>query len=125
MASLPQPAADSACRWTPAHSAQAKTPPFCAPQVSSKTSSQILKGCAAVMLPPIQLSHCRSSGPRETAPRAFASTGGGIVEKEATIHVSNVALLDPSSDKATRVGFKTLEDSRKVRFAKASGEVID
>ena len=58
---------------------EAKTPPFCAPQVSSKTSSQILKGCAAVMLPPIQLSHCRSSGPRETAPRAFASTGGGIV----------------------------------------------
>ena len=50
---------------------------------------------------------------------------GGIVEKEATIHVSNVVLLDPTSDKATRVGFKTLEDSRKVRFAKASGEVID
>ena len=50
---------------------------------------------------------------------------GGIVEKEATIHVSNVALVDPASDKATRVGFRTLEDSRKVRFAKASGEVID
>ncbi len=50
---------------------------------------------------------------------------GGIVEKEATIHVSNVALIDPSTDNATRVGFRTLEDSRKVRFAKASGEVID
>ena len=50
---------------------------------------------------------------------------GGIVEKEASIHVSNVGLVDPVSDKATRVGFRTLEDSRKVRFAKASGEVID
>lgn len=50
---------------------------------------------------------------------------GGIVEKEATIHVSNVGLVDPGSDKPTRVGFKTLEDSRKVRFAKSSGEVID
>ncbi len=50
---------------------------------------------------------------------------GGIVEKEASIHVSNVALLDPASDKPTRVGFRTLEDGRKVRYAKASGELID
>ncbi len=57
--------------------------------------------------------------------RQTQTQAGGIVEKEATIHVSNVALADPSSDKATRVGFRTLEDSRKVRFAKASGEVID
>ena len=50
---------------------------------------------------------------------------GGIVEKEAPIHVSNVALLDPASDKPTRVGFRMLEDGRKVRYAKASGELID
>jgi large subunit ribosomal protein L24 len=50
---------------------------------------------------------------------------GGIVEKEAPIHLSNVALIDPHSGKPTRVGFKVLEDGRKVRFARKSGEVID
>ena len=50
---------------------------------------------------------------------------GGIVEKEAAIHVSNVAHVDPKEGKPTRVGFKTLDDGRKVRFAKLSGEVID
>jgi large subunit ribosomal protein L24 len=50
---------------------------------------------------------------------------GGIIEREAAIHVSNVALLDPKNDKPTKVGFKFLEDGRKVRFARASGETID
>ncbi len=50
---------------------------------------------------------------------------GGIVEKEAPIHMSNVAHVDPKDDSATRVGFKFLDDGRKVRFAKRSGEVID
>jgi large subunit ribosomal protein L24 len=50
---------------------------------------------------------------------------GGIVEKELTIHISNVAHIDPSSGKPTRVGYKTLEDGRKVRVARRSGEVID
>lgn len=50
---------------------------------------------------------------------------GGIVEKEGSIHVSNVSLMDPDGSEATRVGFRTLEDGRKVRFAKRSGEVID
>ncbi len=50
---------------------------------------------------------------------------GGIVDKEAPIHVSNVAHVDPKDGKATRVGFKVLEGNRKVRFAKRSGEVID
>lgn len=49
----------------------------------------------------------------------------GIVDKEASIHVSNVALLDPKDDKPTRVTFKVLEGGRKVRVAKRSGEVID
>ncbi|MDE0942055.1 MAG: 50S ribosomal protein L24 [Alphaproteobacteria bacterium] len=50
---------------------------------------------------------------------------GGIIEKEAEIHISNVALADPKDGTATRVGFRILEDGRKVRFAKRSGEVID
>jgi len=49
---------------------------------------------------------------------------GGIVNKEAPIHVSNVAFVDPSSGQPTRVGFR-VEGERKVRFAKKSGEVID
>jgi len=49
---------------------------------------------------------------------------GGIVEKEAMLHISNVAHIDPKSDKPTRIGFKTL-DGRKVRFARKSGEVLD
>lgn len=50
---------------------------------------------------------------------------GGIVTKEASIDVSNVAHLDPKDGKPTRIGFKFLEDGRKVRYAKRSGEVID
>jgi large subunit ribosomal protein L24 len=50
---------------------------------------------------------------------------GGIVSKEAAIDVSNIAHLDPKDGKPTRVGFKFLEDGRKVRYAKRSGEVID
>mgnify|MGYP000992434142 CR=1 FL=1 len=57
--------------------------------------------------------------------RPAAGQPGGIVEKEASIHVSNVALVDPKSGKATRVGRKRLEDGRNVRYAKASGEIID
>jgi large subunit ribosomal protein L24 len=54
-----------------------------------------------------------------------ANPQGGIVSKEAPIHVSNVSLLDPKDGKPTRVGFKFLEDGRKVRYAKRSGEQID
>jgi large subunit ribosomal protein L24 len=50
---------------------------------------------------------------------------GGIVSKEAPVHMSNLAHIDPKSGEATRVGFKFLNDGRKVRFAKKSGEVID
>jgi large subunit ribosomal protein L24 len=53
------------------------------------------------------------------------TTAGGIDEFEATIHVSNLAHIDPASDKPTRIGFKTLEDGRKVRVSKRSGDVID
>jgi len=57
--------------------------------------------------------------------RASMTSQGGIDEKEAPIAVSNVAHVDPKDNKPTRVGFRTLEDGRKVRFAKRSGEVID
>nr|WP_143814956.1 50S ribosomal protein L24 [Magnetofaba australis] len=50
---------------------------------------------------------------------------GGIVEREAPIHISNVMMLDPAGGKATRIKHKTLEDGRKVRVAAASGEVLD
>ena len=50
---------------------------------------------------------------------------GGIIEREAPVHVSNVLHIDPKTDKPTRVGFKVLDDGRKVRVAKGSGEVID
>ena len=50
---------------------------------------------------------------------------GGIVEKEAPVHISNVAHIDPQPDKPTRVGYKVVEGGRKVRFARRSGEVID
>ncbi|MDE0050261.1 MAG: 50S ribosomal protein L24 [Rhodospirillales bacterium] len=54
-----------------------------------------------------------------------ADPQGGIVEREAPVHISNVALIDPESDRPTRVRYKTLEDGRKVRVAARSGEVID
>jgi large subunit ribosomal protein L24 len=60
----------------------------------------------------------RHQRPTQTSP-------GGINEFEASIHVSNVALIDPDTRKPTRVGYKTLDDGRKVRFAKRSGEIID
>ncbi|UNO50721.1 MULTISPECIES: 50S ribosomal protein L24 [Alicyclobacillus] len=61
---------------------------------------------------------------RHTKPNA-ANPDGGIVEKEAPIHVSNVAIADPKTGAPTRVGFKILEDGKKVRYAKKSGETLD
>ena len=54
-----------------------------------------------------------------------AQSEGGIISKEAPIHLSNLAIADPKDGKATRVGFKFLDDGRKVRFAKRSGDLID
>jgi large subunit ribosomal protein L24 len=60
---------------------------------------------------------------RHTKPSQTQS--GGIVEREAAMHLSNIMLADPKTGEPTRVGFKVLDDGRKVRFAKRSGEVID
>jgi large subunit ribosomal protein L24 len=61
---------------------------------------------------------------RHTAPSARTQQGG-IISKEAPIDLSNLAVADPKDGKPTRVGFKVLDDGRKVRFAKRSGEVLD
>ena len=50
---------------------------------------------------------------------------GGIIEKEMPLHISKVAIFNPQTRKADRVGFRTLEDGRKVRYFKSTGEVID
>jgi len=62
---------------------------------------------------------------RHTKPNPNKGVSGGIVEKEAPLHVSNVALFNPVSKKADRVGFKVLEDGRKVRIYKSNNEVVD
>jgi large subunit ribosomal protein L24 len=61
---------------------------------------------------------------RHVKPRGLGQPGG-IVDQEAPIHLSNLALVDPKSDKRTRVGFRVLSDGSKVRVAKATGEVIE
>ena len=60
----------------------------------------------------------RHQRPSQVAP-------GGIMEKEAPLHISNVGLVDPKTDLPTRVGYRIDDDGRKVRFAKRSGEPID
>jgi large subunit ribosomal protein L24 len=62
---------------------------------------------------------------RHTKPNPQANQPGGIVEREAAIHISNVMLFNSASGKGERVGFKTLDDGRKVRVFRPSGEVID
>jgi large subunit ribosomal protein L24 len=57
--------------------------------------------------------------------RQTANQEGGIISKEASIHLSNIAVADPKDGQPTRVGFKILDDGRKVRFAKRSGDLID
>jgi large subunit ribosomal protein L24 len=62
---------------------------------------------------------------RHTRPDPQRNAPGGIVEREAPIHVSNVQLYNPVTSKADRVGFKVLEDGRKVRIFKSTGEAVD
>jgi large subunit ribosomal protein L24 len=78
-------------------------------KVDPKDGRVVVQGVAMVKR------HTKPSGMRE----------GGIIEKEAAIDVSNVAVVDPSDGKATRVGFKFLEDGRKVRFSRRTGELLD
>ncbi len=54
-----------------------------------------------------------------------AAPAGGIEKKESSVHISNIALMDPKSKKATRIGYKALKDGKKVRVARKSGETIE
>ncbi len=62
---------------------------------------------------------------RHTKGNPQAGVAGGIIEKEMPLHLSNVGLVNPATGKADRVGFKKLEDGRKVRFFKSNNEVVD
>lgn len=62
---------------------------------------------------------------KHVKPNPLKNQPGGIIEKEAAIHGSNVALLNPATQKADRVGFKVLEDGRKVRVFKSNGELVE
>ena len=62
---------------------------------------------------------------RHTKPNPQANVAGGIIEREAPIHVSNVMLLNPATGKGERIGFKVLENGHKVRVFRSSGEAID
>ena len=62
---------------------------------------------------------------RHTRPNPQKGTQGGIVEKEAALHISNVQLWNPVAKKGDRVGIRTLADGRRVRFFKSNDEVVD
>lgn len=62
---------------------------------------------------------------RHTKPNPQANQPGGIIEREAPIHISNVMLFNPALNKGDRVGFRVLEDGRKVRIFRSSNEVVD
>ena len=62
---------------------------------------------------------------RHTKPNPQAGVAGGEVEREASIHISNVNVVNPATGKGERVGFKVLEDGRKIRVFRSSGEALD
>ena len=62
---------------------------------------------------------------RHTKPNPQAGVSGGVVEREASIHISNVNIVNPATGKGERVGFKVLEDGRKLRVFRSSGEALD
>ena len=62
---------------------------------------------------------------KHTRANPNAGTAGGIIDQEMPIHISNIAIYNPVTGKGDRVGFKRLEDGRKVRYFKSNGEVID
>ncbi len=62
---------------------------------------------------------------RHTKANPNKGVTGGILDKQMPLHISNVALFNPVTEKGDRVGFKVLEDGRKVRFFKSNGEVVD
>lgn len=62
---------------------------------------------------------------KHSKPNPMRGLEGGIIEKEMPLHISNVMLFNPATNKGDRVGYKILEDGKKVRYFKSNGEVID
>lgn len=87
------------------------------------------KGKRGVVLSRVDDTHLIVEGinrvKKHARPNPMKGQQGGIVEKEMPIQISNVALFNPATQKADRVGIKTLDDGRKVRVFKANGEVVD
>src|SRR5712692_8579772 len=87
------------------------------------------KGKRGTVLRVVDLEHVLVEGANKVKkhqrPNPMKGSTGGIVDKEMPLHVSNVAIFNPGTKKANRVGFKSLQDGRKVRFFKSNGEVID
>ena len=87
------------------------------------------KGKRGVVLSWLDVDHLLVEGinrvKKHTKANPLKGDQGGIIEKEMPINVSNVALFNPATQKADRVGFKQLDDGRKVRVFKSNGEVVD
>ena len=87
------------------------------------------KGKRGVVLSRVDAEHVVVEGinrvKKHTKPNPMKGQPGGIVDKEMPIHISNVALFNTATQKADRVGFKSLDDGRKVRVFKSNGEVVD
>ena len=87
------------------------------------------KGCRGTIIRVVDASHVLVENvnmvKRHTKPNPARNTQGGIVEKEAPLHISNVALWNPVAKKGDRVGIRTLVDGRRVRFFKSNDEVVD
>ena len=87
------------------------------------------KGKRGTVLRVVDLEHILVEGAnrvkKHQRPNPMKNTTGGIVDKEMPLHVSNVAIFNPTSKKADRVGTKVLDDGRRVRIFKSTGEVID
>lgn len=87
------------------------------------------KGKRGTILRVVDLEHVVVDGvnrvKKNQRPNPMKNTTGGIIDKEMPLHVSNVAIFNPTTKKADRVGGKTLEDGRRVRIYKSNGEVID
>jgi len=87
------------------------------------------KGKRGAVLRVLDLEHVLVEGAnrakKHQRPNPMKNTTGGIVEMEMPLHVSNVAIFNPATKKADRVGIRVLDDGRRVRFYKSNGEVID
>jgi len=87
------------------------------------------KGKRGAVLRVVDIEHLVVEGANKVKkhqrPNPMRGLTGGIIEKEMPLHVSKVAIFNPQTRKADRVGFRLLEDGRKVRFFKSNGEVID